>query len=499
MRRLTLTFGVFSFCLLHSSPAQSPSPARGSIVDRRGEVLARTASALQIRFVPPQGDLSKAAAEAALAEYQHLLGHSSGRSPDVLLKLASDGKGQPIGLLDTPTAEDVAAVRAAGSTSWDVANWHRREYPGKTLAANLLGYVSTRFVGEGELAGRVGFEKQFDADLAAGRTVVTSLDAPLQRQCEKLLADLDRPGAIIVADARSAELLAMASWPLFDPNQFIPAISAKAFRGLMNDIRHPLLDRTHVCAFTPGKALRPFTAMGAVQAGAFDPLSETETSILIDAIRRTGGNRFIFVARQLDSPKFYDALTAMGFGRRTGFDRAEVEGRLLPDRRPDDPATLTNVLIGQGTVSVTPLQITRSMLALLNGGALVNLRPALRLLAPDGGVHQEFPATKERDLALPEKARHAILHGMRDSVASPEGTTRAAAIPAWSVAGVSGAASYFRHVDGEPVDLIQGTFVGFAPFENPRYVVVVTLEQCTGGQDAASLASRVFQSLHDAK
>jgi penicillin-binding protein 2 len=498
MRTLSLAASVLCFfCWLGRAGAQSPP--RGRIVDRHGEVMARTGSGSQIRFIPPGADLSKEAAEAALAEYQKVLGRSSGMSSEVLQRLVSGANGQPVSIASAPTAEEEAAVRAAKLPAWDVATWHRREYPGKTLAANLLGYVTTRLVEEGELVGRSGLEKRFDADLTKGRTLVTSLDLSLQRDLEKMLADLDRPGAIVVTDARSAELLAMVSWPTFDPNQFIPAISARAFTALRDDIRHPLLDRTHLSTFTPGYALRPFTAMGAVQAGGFDPNSETETSDLIGAIRRASSVRFSLAARRLDSPKFYDALTAMGFGRRTGFDRSEAEGQIVFAHQPDATLTHVNVLIGQGAVNVTPLQLARAMVALVNGGALMHLRPALRLLAPDGGVHEEFPAAKERDLPFPEKGRQAILQGMRDSVSSPEGTTRTAATPGWSVAGVTGSAEYRRRVEDESVTLTRGTFVGFAPFENPRYVVVVALEECTGGKDAATLAGRIFKLLQEKK
>lgn len=516
---MKITRGLFltSLFLAHTALGADPILLRGSITDRKGEVLAESREIRILQFVPsPTGDReidADAVAAALLAQFRQRTGLEPKVSAEKLAKhLAQKGR-LPMPIeppLDETTAQ---SITAAGLENWRVVPGSRRHYPGQTLAAHVIGYVG-RNTTTLQDEGRFGLEAAQDAALNRGRRVTTTIDLAIQRQAEKLLAEKDRPGAIVVLEPATGDVLALASWPSFDLNQFVPAISLPAFRALQEDIHAPLLARPYQMAATPGAVFHVFSGLCALRDGKLtveeslkcEPATSiggvlfrnwndtTATLNFPQAVSEAHHGFFYQTAPRMEAARLYELLGDFGFGRKTGIGLPqESAGRL--DEQPIDPraGALANAAIGQGNVSVTPLHLAQATNVLANGGVFTPPRLILRTSDADGGNAQENVLRKTEDPIISKTALQAAVTGMQSAMEH-----RSRVLPKdapLSAAGVTGSSSYEQRVGEEKVRMQRGTFAGFAPAEHPQFTVVVMLEECTGGRDAAILAARLLQEI----
>jgi penicillin-binding protein 2 len=516
---MKITRGLFltSLFLAHAASGADPMLLRGSITDRKGEVLAESREIRILQFVPsPAGDReidAAAVATALLAQFHQRTGLEPKVSAEKLAKhLAQNGRLAMS--IEPPLDETTAqAITAAGLENWRVVSDSRRHYPGQTLAAHIIGYVGrNRATHQDE--GRFGLEAAQDAGLNRGRRVTTTIDLAIQRQAEKLLAEKDRPGAIVVLEPATGEVLALASWPSFDLNQFVPAISLPTFRALQEDIHAPLLARPYQIAATPGSAFHVFSGLCALRDGKLtveeslkcEPTTAiggvlfrnwndtTATLNFSQAVSEVHHGFFYQTVPRMEGARFHQLLGDFGFGRKTGLGLpSESAGRL--DEQPIDPraGALANAAIGQGQVSVTPLQLAQATNVLAHGGIFTPTRLILRTSDVDGGNAQENALRKTAEPIISQTALQAAVTGMQSAMEN-----RLRVLPKetrWTAAGVTGSSTYEQRIGEDKVRLQRGTFAGFAPVEQPQFTVVVMLEECAGGRDAAILAARLMRQI----
>jgi penicillin-binding protein 2 len=439
-----------------------------------------------------------------------------------------------------------------------------RHYPGGSLAAHVLGYlVRDNRSMEGEVAdfnfrlpdyrGHVGVEGEFDAELRGragvksvlvnslgyrqseniwapaepGRNVVLTIDAAIQQAAESALQSalpgISTPrGAVVVMDPHRGDVLAMASSPVFNPNAFIPRISAAEWRYLSDETLKPQINRAMQENYAPGSIFKVVTGLAALESPGFDPLQRISNP---GYIRVPGRNKPIddlapageydFRTAFIKSSNTYfitngmkagiEAIIRLGqrlhLGEKTGLLRSQETPGYLPKlaevRRGWIAPDTAYVCIGQGRLAVTPLQMAVIISAIANGGKVLWPRLVQRIEPAEAHTESttiEFPPKPPRDeLGVSERTLQITREAMLADVESG-GTGKAALVPGMSIGGKTGTAQ-ITDPRGNKVG-VTTWFASCAPFESPRWVVVVMVEEgASGGGTCAPVAAQIYRTI----
>jgi penicillin-binding protein 2 len=434
-----------------------------------------------------------------------------------------------------------------------------RYYPHGSTAAHLLGYLvrdDSSAVDEDaffnyrlpDYRGRVGIEGALDSELRGkagvksvlvnslgyrqseeiwtpaepGRNVVLTLDLDVQQAGEAALRTLgsDTRGAVVVLDPHTGDVLALASAPAYDPNAFIPQISPQEFARLSDPTLRPQINRATQENYQPGSIFKIVTALACLEAG-LDPNEVIYNPGYIHVGRRqindlappgpydfrrgfvkSSNTYFITNGLRIGIEPIIRLAQRLHLGERTGLPTGqEVPGNLPTLRRVRVGWTAgdtANICIGQGEVDVTPLQMAIMTAAIANGGKVLWPRLVSRIEPADpyrGEPVVEFPAGRVRDeLGVQPRTLALLREAMLADVEDREGTGRAAAVPGLRVCGKTGTAQV-TDARGRVVDHTTW-FVSYAPYETPRYVVVVMVESGrSGGATCAPLAALIYRAL----
>jgi cell division protein FtsI (penicillin-binding protein 3) len=479
---------------------------RGRIVDRFGEPLAVSTPVKAVWAWPDKVNATPEQLRALAAALE---------MPSALLtqKLAQDSD---FVYLKKPVAPEVAD-RAAALNIKGVhdENEYWRYYPGGEVMSHIVGFTGDRDVGqEGmELAqqpwlgGKPGSRRviinrrgEIVEDVASirapqeGRDLALSIDSRLQylafREIKAAVeANKAKAGAMVMLDPRTGEILALANWPSYNPNN-----RSRAARDKMRN-------RALIDTFEPGSTLKPFTIAAALDSGKFAPGTIIDTSpgrftigraTIHDAhregvltveqvIQKSSNVGAAKIALSLPAETMWRVLSDAGFGTppMTGFP-GEVSGRLRPAKswRPIEQATMA---YGHG-ISVNLVQLARAYTVFANDG---ELKPVslLKVDAPVAG----------RPVLKPQTAR-AVRH-MLEMAVLPGGTAPKAQVAGYRVAGKTGTA---HKLDGHLYanNKYISSFVGFAPASSPRLVIAVMLDEPGGDQYyGGAIAAPVFSSV----
>jgi cell division protein FtsI (penicillin-binding protein 3) len=492
-----------------------PLPAvRGEIVDRSGVALAVSREARDV-YVDPRYVVEAEAEAETIADVLDL------PAREVQRALESDGTfvyiERQVGL---DVAKELEALALPGIGFLEVPE---RYYPADVLAAQVLGFVNI----DGE--GAAGLESAFDDELAGtpgertveisadglaistgldrtvepipGSTLHTTLDRQMQYMVQTALeravqANGAIGGTAVVMDPATGDVLAMANYPWFDPNDFADA-PLEAMRN-----------RAVTDAFEPGSVNKIITAAAALETGAVSldrrfsvPASmevgpftirdshvhPVESMTIGDIITESSNIGAALIAEQVGSVRLDSFMRKFGYGRATGIGfPGEASGVLLPGDRWDEVIRAT-VSYGQG-ISVTPLQLANVYATIANGG--VWQQPKLvRGFERPNGTFDEASARRDRRVIRPDTA--ALLTRML-AAAVEEGTGVNAQIPGYQVAGKTGTSR--KLVDGRYVQRYHASFAGFLPAADPRVVIAVSIDEprtVYGGLAAAPLFQEI--------
>jgi penicillin-binding protein 2 len=550
--------------------------ARGEIVDRAGNILANNRPSYDVAISLDQlGRISKRQDAVRIAEANIF---SISRALNLPVSVTDRDvrvhyerrRPIPMPLWKDLRAENVAAFveRAGTLPGTDLIVTPVRQYPGGALAAHVLGFcgkaekppdeeLETFYYYQPDTLGKQGVERAFDADLRGapgGRTIrvnpigmrvgevgdkpaergnrlVLTLDSRIQKIAEQALTHAPLPagkelrGAVVALDPRNGEILALVSWPAFDPNLFNPGTPADAVNAVLQHPSRPMLNRAIGARYAPGSTFKPITLLAGLEAGT---LRLSDTADCAGGLQ-IGNRRFgcwntrghgrvdaMMAMMQSCDVWFYQESLRLGpdwiakvardfgLGQPTGLDYARDVAGLVPT--PDwkraqhgerwwdgDTAQFS---IGQSFLLASPLQMANVAATFANGGR--RLRPfiAKRIEAPDGQVlHQTPPAILNRVQANPrnfEIARQSMLH----SVESSQGTGRHAGVPGLRVAGKTGTAEFDLREDGRTRRINRAWFIGFAPYEEPSVALAVLIEDAvSGGHTAAPVAGEIFAGI----
>jgi peptidoglycan glycosyltransferase len=418
----------------------------------------------------------------------------------------------------------LARSRAIGSGEERI---YTREYPeAARLFAHALGYSYVR-------VGRAGLEESRNDELTGktndvetifdeltgkqrvGNDIATTLDVDAQRVALDALAG--RKGAVVALDPRTGAVKVMASVPGYDPAE---VNEPGRFRALnAPDSGSPLVNRATQSGYPPGSTFKVVTTVAGIDSGQFTPQSQlsgknnrvvsgvplrndaNEDFGLIDfttALTHSVNTYFAQVAEKVGRRRMTDYMERFGFYRKPPLDYPAsqrtlsgvyVDGKL---RRPTSPSVdLGRVGIGQGGLLVTPLQMAMVASAVANGGRLMEPHLTARVVDPDGRTIDRIEPELFSEVMKPETAK--TVGDMMQNVVK-EGTGTAAALEGIDVAGKTGTAE----VGNPGSNLTQPWFIAFAPADDPRVAIAVTIERTAGGFGgtvAAPVAKQVMESL----
>jgi penicillin-binding protein 2 len=438
-----------------------------------------------------------------------------------------------------------------------VADQSRRLYPRNGLAAHVIGYVgevsdqelnTPEFAkySQGDRVGQSGIERQYNdvlmgvdgerrvvvdsigiehgkdldaKEVTPGNSLQLTLDLDLQAVAE--LAMDGKRGAVIALDPRSGEVLAMVSRPAFDPNVFNARIRAEDWKELTSDPNNPLLNRAIQAQFAPGSTFKPIETLAALETGTIDEnfvvacnhgatfyghfyrCDERHGALnLHQAIVHSCDTYFYTVGNKLGIDAMAEYGSMAGLGKRTGIDLpGEATGvmpsprwKLATQRDKWYAGDTISVAIGQGFLTVTPIQLAAAIGGIAEGG--VWYKPHL--------VKTATPPEPVRRADYRPENLATVISGMY-GVVNEGGTGSSAQIKGIEMCGKTGTAqriSLELAKSGKAAgDLAKenGWFVGFAPRENPEIVVVALYEASTHGYAAAPIVRDVIKAYFDKK
>lgn len=356
-----------------------------------------------------------------------------------------------------------------------------------------------------------------------GRNVVLTLDLNLQQAAERALLSHSGEvrGAVVIMDPNDGDILALVSLPSYDPNLFIPRINRAHWDALMDEDLKPTRSRATQENYAPGSIFKIVTALACLEAG-LDPNAKIHNDGYI-VIRGRPINdtavpgEYNFRRAFIRSSNTYfitnglkagiERIAALGhrlhLGERAQLPTWQDNGGIFPSLRRVRTGWVdgetANICIGQGEIAVTPLQMAVMVSAVANGGKVFWPRLVARVEPQDilsGEPPTVYPPGRVRDhLGVSARSLRIVREAMLADVEDKEeGSGRLAAVPGMRICAKTGTAQ----VTDTRNRVIDHTtwFASYAPYENPRYVVIVMVESGnSGGLTCAPIAQKIYQAI----
>jgi penicillin-binding protein 2 len=534
------------------------APTRGDIIDRYGRPIATSTTDYRVNVIPEETEelqetLNALEAYIPISKRDNERIHKAAKRQRsfVPISVANNLDWKTFSNLNVNMPDLPGIQPDAGKT---------RFYPERELAAHIIGYVGS--VSEEELTGdpllempdfkigKNGIERILDEKLrgSAGSSqvevnVLGRMIRELSRQdstpgdAARLTIDIemqkfvsnrvrDESAGVVVMDIHSGEILAIASTPSFDPNDFNNGISQVKWDALRNDIRKPLINKPVSGQYSPGSTFKMIVALAALEDGLVTP-EETKACYyrypfgdrvfhcwnrnghgkinIVQALAQSCDVYFYRLARELGIDKIHDMAARFGIGERFNIGIMSEAKGINPNgdwkygavgERWQGGDTI-NVGIGQGYVSTTALQLAVMTSRMANGGKMVT--PKFYFDEENNNLPQ--------DMGISSENLNIVLKGMEDAYNHRRGTGFAHRLRnkdyklggksgTTQVRGISAAERQSGVIDNKDKEWIardHGLFVAYGPVENPKYAVSVLIEHGGGGSAAAPVARDILE------
>ncbi|HEV2095368.1 MAG TPA: penicillin-binding protein 2 [Chthoniobacterales bacterium] len=544
-----------------------PAP-RGEITDRNGVPLAQNKLSYNLAIVfPTPLEFSDAQALSYAHERiqiaQKRLNRPLTVSDELILRHYHNRGILPLEIAQNLTETQRDEIKENLPKELMLRPIYIRTYPNGKTAGQIIGYsgktgrnpdgvIDNHEVLWPETEGREGLEQTFNAMLTGqhgqykitfdqdgrktsekivtppvpGYTVVTTIDLRLQEMAEKALEAKAGKGAIVILDPNNGDVLAMASWPSYNPNVFIPNISAEKFKALQDDPDIPLLPRAFRSSYPPGSTFKVAVGMAALESGAvtasdeyqcvpalqvgnvtFHNWKKTDRGALnfVQALTESCDTWFYQVGIKTGAEPILTWAQKLGFGTKAGIPlRGEVDGRLPNDQYMKSThgrkllnGDIANLSIGQGDTQVTPLQMAQAMGVIANGGTFYQTRLVQQVQAIDNQIVTAYPVREKRTLDASPSTLAQLHVGMVDVVNSPAGTAHQASLETVEVAGKTGTAQW----GPKSKEKTAAWFAGFLPSAKPQYAFAALYEgdvgsKVHGGSSAGPMIAKIFKEVY---
>ena len=426
--------------------------------------------------------------------------------------------------------------------------------------AHVIGYVGEiseadlnnskfAYYSPGDVVGKSGIEEAYDEELRGvdgsrdvvvnshgkevgtmgqelakpGRDIRLTIDLDLQKAAERALDG--KMGAIVALDPHTGEILAMASRPTFDPNQFAVRLTKSYWNQIINDPNHPLLNKTIQAQLAPGSTFKVIMTLAGLQEnvaqdmhvqcnggatfyGHFFACDKHHGAVDIhNALPYSCDTFYYTLANRLGIDTMARYANSVGIGLKTGVDLPEEAAGVMPSEAWKMKVLhdkwyageTISVGIGQGAIEATPLQLARAIGGIASGGVL--RRPHLVFddeLSPQelDAIHTNYPGAGDKTIPL-TSANWQIITDDMANVTQGIGTAAEAHLEGVDFAGKTGTAQVMSHAalshtGGGHNTMPNAWFVGMAPRRNPDIVVAVLWEHGNWGNNSAKLASQVI-------
>src|SRR5213594_755401 len=544
-----------------------PAP-RGQITDRTGLPLAQNKVSynLAISFPTPLDFTDAKAvgfAREKIDKAAKLTGRSIKISDDAILRHYHNRGILPLEIAQNLSKSEYEAVKNQAKDFLVVRPIYVRTYPNGKVAGQIIGYtgktgrnldgiIDNHETLWPETEGRDGLEQTFNEMLTGkhgeykitfdkdgrktsekliksavpGNNIITTLDLRLQQLAEKALESKAKRGAIVIVDPTDGDILAMASWPTYDPNLFVPSISAEKFKQLQDDPDIPLLARAFRSAYPPGSTFKVAVGIAALETSAVRPddLYQCVPGIqignltfhnwkkgdqgalnFVQALTQSCDTWFYQVGIKTGAEPIIDWALQLGFGAKCGIPlRGEVEGRIPNDQymkathgRKLLNGDIANLSIGQGDTQVTPLQMAQAMAIIGNGGTFYQARLVRQVQTFDNQIVTAYQVRAKKTLDLSTATLQELRTGMIDAVNGTGGTGHAASLDNVEVAGKTGTAQW----GPKNKERTAAWFGGFLPANQPQYAFAALYEgdvgsKVHGGSTAAPMIADIFKEIY---
>lgn len=549
-------------------------PPRGIIYDRNGAVIvdnraafdvvlfsqyypfdettnSRLAKALQLSLEELERKLSKARKQAAF--HSTLL--RANVPPDVLAAIEMDAEGFP-GVDVEPTVQ--------------------RRYPHGDVAAQLLGYVGEVDTGDvkedaskklqpGDYIGKMGIERYYDRHLRGengigyvevdsrghrkkaeqgerllgysaqtepvpGHNLFLTIDLDVQLAAAKAMRDRNFNGTVVALDPRSGEILAMVSFPSYNPGLISGReVDQKIWGSLSQNPERPLRNRAIQDHYPPGSTFKLLLSVAGLAEGVINPKSTINCAGhwqfgsrrfhcwkrhgLVDFFRSIRESCDVFyyqVGDKLGVDRIAKYARLFGFGAKTGIRLSGEQTGLIPDSEWKKktfkdiwhPGETLSVAIGQGYVTVTPLQLVTAYSAIGNGGFVYRPYIVRKIEQKNGKTIRDYQPELLRKIEVPPEIFDAVKEGLYEVINTPGGTGVRSGSNYVAISGKTGTSQVrsFSEImkqkcENMPVkDRHNGLFVGYAPRENPEIAVVAVAEHSCHGSIAGPVVKDTIEA-----
>jgi len=477
---------------------------RGQVTDRHGQLLAISTPVESLWARPAELKLT-AEQRAQLAK---VLGVSAS---DLSKKMSRKTRGE-FSVQRPVTPEQAVKIAAMGAPGLHLRREFRRYYPAGEVSAHVVGFTNVDDLGqEGVerayqdwLAGREG-ERQIQRDRRGntirdlapiktaqlGGNLALALDLKIQYLAHRELAAAiathkAKGGSVVVLDAKTGEILALANQPIFNPN------------NRHNYQPGPMRNRAVIDTFEPGSTIKPFVAAAVLERGLLHPGSVIDTPetwrvgtklvrdvhphphmTVSEIIQKSSNVGAVKLAMSLTPAQYWDVLHRAGFGELPGSGFPGESAGRLRDAATWKPVEHATMAYGYG-LSVSLLQLSRAYMAFANDGEVMPLSFLKREPQEITGVRVFSPSVARE------------VRAMMETVTQEGGTGTRTRVPGYRVAGKTGTAH--KLVDGRYApDRYLSSFVGMAPASNPRLIIGVVIDEPSGGvYYGGSVAGPVF-------
>ncbi|MFZ5800682.1 MAG: penicillin-binding protein 2 [Candidatus Omnitrophota bacterium] len=519
---------------------------RGTVYDRNGIILAENLPSYDVVIIPQDFQEPEAGfvflSRALQKDRQELVKHfrlnrNAPFAPVVVAKNIS--REQAIKIEENKNQYPGISVQVNA----------KRAYPLASVSSHILGYVGeidrfriTRLKDYGyklkDMVGYGGIEEYYDNFLrgedggvqivvdnrgrqvrmlgmrspTAGKDIRLTIDARIQKICAEALSGFK--GAAIFMDPKNGEILGMVSSPAFDPNVFVERYAPDLLSGYFQDQQAPLLNRAVSGLYAPGSVFKVVTALAALEQGKVSAV----TSFFCNGSYQLGNRQFACTQKhglqdlrlafahscnvyfyhlgRLAGPEALSRLAyELGFGQTAGLDLPAQAQGIIPSpiqkrmARKENwyPGDTLNFSIGQGELLVTPLQLTIMMATVVNGTFAA--RPHL---VKEVAGRQPAVIGRQKRLKIKPQNLEIVRRDLRAVVSEPTGTAHILNIENLKVAGKTGTAQVGQ---GRP----HAWFVGFFPYQEPKMVFAVFLENGGSGYNACVVAREILRRMVEEK
>jgi penicillin-binding protein 2 len=544
-----------------------PAP-RGLITDRNGTPFAqnRLCFNLAINFPTPL-DFSDpqllSYAREKIQAAEKLIGRSLKISDDLIKRHYHNRGILPFEIVQNMNEKEADDIKGRLSAGMSLRPYYVRIYPQGRAAGQIIGYagktgrnpdgiIDNHEVLWPETEGREGLEQTFNQVLTGkhgeyritfdkdgrktsekittppvpGHTVVTTLDLRLQELAEKALEAKAKRGAIVILDPNSGDILAMASWPTYNPNAFTPTISAEKFKALQDDPDIPLLPRAFRSSYPPGSTFKVAVGIAALESGTvrsdeeyncvpaltvgnvvFHNWKKTDRGALnfVEAMTESCDTWFYQVGIKTGADPIIEWAQRLGFGTKCGIPlRGEVDGRVPTDQymkathgRKLLNGDIANLSIGQGDTQATPLQMAQAFAIIGNGGTMHQTRLVQQVQTVDNEIVTAFQVREKKTLGASADTIAQLRTGLINAVNAPAGTAHQSSLESVEVAGKTGTAQW----GPKNKERTAAWFAGFVPAEKPQLAFAALYEgdvgvNVHGGSNAAPMIGMILKDVY---